>query len=184
MGAVRSTTGRTSVVRVLLPSRVRRNICGRRVTPCIRSKGAVSFSRNCGVRFKLVSPTSSMGVIVFTPGKPKSVMEEACRRKFNVPNLITIRESTANSTLRLTLNVTGTYNLAGTNILRASFGRRARASLFNRRAILYNNVARLVGTKFAALIRTNCRPRVTCFRAYRRMGLVMSLVCRGKFTKV
>lgn len=119
-----------------------------------------------------------------TPGNPNRVIHHACRRNRNMPYLFTIRRSTAKRTHSHTVTCTGNVNNAQTNVLRAAFQRRARASLFNRRMILYNNLDRLVGSNFRALIGTNCRPRLTCFRYLRRIGLVISLIMRNNLTRV
>ncbi len=169
---------------MLVGSRGRTRLCGRDVRPGLARNGALTFTRNFGVRFNYVAPPGGMGIVVITPGNPKRAMHDRCRVKGNIPYLVTIRRSTANSTLSLNLTCTLNVNNTETNMLRAAFEARARASLFNRRTILYKNIYTLVRTNFRALARTNCSPEGTCFRYVRRVGLVISLVCRDNFRNV
>ncbi|MDR2709531.1 MAG: ketol-acid reductoisomerase [Elusimicrobiota bacterium] len=169
---------------VLLPDEVQAKIWETDIKPNIKKGAVLCFSHGFNIRFKQITPTPDLDVVMIAPKGPGHLVRRQYEEGKGVPCLIAVYQDASSHAKELALAYAKGIGGTRGGVLETTFAEETETDLFGEQVVLCGGLVELINSGFNTLVEAGYQPEIAYFECCHEVKLIVDLIFEGGIDKM
>ncbi|MCX8187306.1 MAG: ketol-acid reductoisomerase [Nitrososphaeria archaeon] len=173
---------RATIIYVLLPDMVHREVYEKHIKENLEPGKALCFSHGFSIHYKQVAPPPFVDVIMVAPKGPGPLVRENYLRGSGVPALIAVKQDYSGRAKQRALGIARAIGATRVGVIETTFKDETESDLIGEQTVLVGGLMELIKAGFEVLVEAGYPPELAYFEACNEAKLIMDLIYKSGIT--
>jgi len=171
-----------SVVMMLLPEQLHREVYLDSVEPHLGAGDTLMFAHGFNIHYSQVIPSPDVDVSMVAPKSPGHIMRNLFVEGRGVPGLFAVYQDVSGQAKEVALAYARGIGCTRAGVLETTFKEETETDLFGEQAVLCGGTSALIKAAFETLVEAGYQPELAYFECLNELKLIVDLIYQGGLT--
>ncbi len=171
-----------SVVMMLLPEQLHREVYLDSVEPYLGAGDTLMFAHGFNIHYSQVIPSPDVDVNMVAPKSPGHIMRNLFVEGRGVPGLFAVYQDLSGQAKDVALAYARGIGCTRAGVLETTFKEETETDLFGEQAVLCGGTSALIKAAFETLVEAGYQPELAYFECLNELKLIVDLIYQGGLT--
>ena len=171
-----------SVVMMLLPEQLHREVYLDSVEPYLGAGDTLMFAHGFNIHYSQVIPSPDVDVSMVAPKSPGHIMRNLFVEGRGVPGLFAVYQDLSGQAKDVALAYARGIGCTRAGVLETTFKEETETDLFGEQAVLCGGTSALIKAAFETLVEAGYQPELAYFECLNELKLIVDLIYQGGLT--
>jgi len=171
-----------SVVMMLLPEQLHREVYLDSVEPHLGAGDTLMFAHGFNIHYSQVIPSPDVDVSMVAPKSPGHIMRNLFVEGRGVPGLFAVYQDLSGQAKDVALAYARGIGCTRAGVLETTFKEETETDLFGEQAVLCGGTSALIKAAFETLVEAGYQPELAHFECLNELKLIVDLIYQGGLT--
>ncbi len=171
-----------SVVMMLLPEQLHREVYLESVEPYLGAGDTLMFAHGFNIHYSQVIPSPDVDVSMVAPKSPGHIMRNLFVEGRGVPGLFAVYQDVSGQAKDVALAYARGIGCTRAGVLETTFKEETETDLFGEQAVLCGGTSALIKAAFETLVEAGYQPELAYFECLNELKLIVDLIYQGGLT--